>query len=480
MNNFSINLRNGIKPAKKTILGVSLIEGHMRVLAVVKDQVVAHWDCPQLIETSEQLQTALQEAIQETQFQGQKVSFLIDDVRFVHQYLQVPAMKLADLRLYLTNTVDEMKTWDGPAAWRFRTTQEARGKMGVLLDIWPQEFVDDVVNVCQELNLTPVQIAPLSATFVEQVRSLPLEDDDIVLLVTLMWNKIVLLVAKGDGTPLFERFLSPTREGVDTSGRIGREVTRSILFCSQQFGINVSQIWMFGESATVSLHDVQALVGLNLNQCPMDPDPTYWIWVSLSLSVRSPCNFTSHEVRLAPLRKFLIRLTAAAVLGFLIIGVGLTSFLQGRLVGEQGVASALAAQSSELMKEKEEWKNRLAEVAAWQARASHIMEHRPDPLPGWMLGYLSEALPSQLTLNKAAITKEANEWKVELTGMAPGDVVLGSQTLATFEERLRDGPYHVEITGDWRGAWLQEVSGQQQSDVGPRSRHFSMIGRIRG
>ena len=296
---------------------------------------------------------------------------------------------------------------------------------------------------------------------------------------TLMSNKIVLLVAKGDGTPLFERFLEPTCDGVDPSERIGREVTRSILFCAQQFRINVSQVWMFGESSHVSVETVQPFVGLTMMKSPMEPDPSYWIWVSLSLSIQSPCNFTSSEIRLAPLRNVLLKVTAAAILGFLVLGVGLSSFLQGRLVGEQGQSLALAAQSTELVKEKKGWQTRLDELARQQARTHHILEDRLHPVPGLVLGYLGNALPPELTLSKTLIAREANEWKVELTGMAPGDLVIGSQTLAMFEERLREGPYHVEVTSDWRGAWLQEVSGQQQQDA-RRPRQFTMHGRIQG
>ncbi len=480
MQDFTVHLPTFIKPLKKTILGVSLIHGRLRALSVVKDQVVENWECPQFVENSEQLQTALREAVKETKFLGQKVSFLIDDSRFVHQYLQVPAMKIADLRLYLTTAVEEMKTWKGPTVWRFRTTQEARGKMGVLLDIWPQSFLDELVMICQELELTPVQIAPFSATFVEQVRSLPLENDDVVLFVTLMSDKIALLVAKGDGTPLFERFLSPTCEGVDSSERIGREVTRSILFCAQQFGFNITQVWMAGESSSVTVENVQPFVGLPIRENLMSPDPSYWIWVSLSLPVRSPSNFSSYQIRLGSVRKVMMKISVAAVLGFLFFGIGLTSFFQGRLHKEQILTAALASESSELLKEKEVWKKRLEELAALEARAQTIIDRRPHPLPGWMLGYFGNVLPSKLTLRKAKISREDNEWKMELTGLAPNDLVLGSQTLATFEKRLQEGPYQVELIGDWRGAWLQRVSEQRQQEFSSQPREFSMVGRIKG
>ncbi len=477
---FPIHMRNLIKPLKKTILGISLIHGRLRALSVVKDQVVANYEFPEVIDTTEQLHAALQEAIRETQYQGQKVSFLIEDDRFVHQYLQVPSMKPADLRLYLKGVVEELKPWKGTTSWRFRTTQEARGKIGVLVDIWPKDFVDEVIAICRNLDLTPMQLTPLSSIFVEQVRSLPLENGDVVLLVTLMSDKIVLLVAKGDGTPLFERFLSPTRDGVDPSERIGREITRSILFCAQQFGINVSQVWMVGMSSNVSASSVQPFTGMTIMQSPMNPDPSYWIWVSLSLPVQSLSNFTSYEMRLAPLRQMCMKLTAAAVLGFLLLGVGLTSFFQGRLVREQGQALALASESTDLIREKEIWTQRVQELMAQKAKTQHIIEDRPYPLPGWLLGYLGNALPSELTLKEAKITRGANAWKVELTGMAPGDLVGGSQTLTTFEERLKDGPFHVEFIEDWRGAWIQEVSGLAQQEFSSWPRKFSMLGRIQG
>lgn len=389
-------------------------------------------------------------------------------------------MKPADLRLYLKGVVEELKPWKGETSWRYRTTQEARGKLGVLVDIWPKEFVDEVIAVCRTLDLSPMQLTPLSSIFVEQVRSLPLENSDVVLLVTLMSDKIVLLVAKGDGTPLFERFLSPTRDGVDPSERIGREITRSILFCAQQFGINVSQVWMVGMASNVSASSVQPFTGTTILQSPMNPDPSYWIWVSLSLPVQSLSNFTSYEMRLAPLRQMCMKVTAAAVLGFLLLGVGLTSFFQGRLVREQEQAVALASESIDLLKEKEIWSQRVQELTAQETKAQRIIGDRPHPLPGWMLGYLGNVLPSDLTLREAKITRKANEWKLELTGMAPGDLVSGSQTLTTLEERLKDGPYHVEFLEDWRSAWIQEVSGLAQQEFSAWPRKFSMLGRIQG
>ena len=78
------------KPFKKTMLGVSLIHGQFRALAVVKGQTVGNWVCPDPIHSFAHLGEVLAEAIRETNFPGNRVSFLVEDLSCVHQYHLVP------------------------------------------------------------------------------------------------------------------------------------------------------------------------------------------------------------------------------------------------------------------------------------------------------------------------------------------------------------------------------------------------------
>ena len=83
------------KPFKKTMLGVSLIHGQFRALAVVKGQTVGSWVCPYPIESFDHLGSVLAEAVRATRFPGKRVGFLVEDVSCVHQYHLVPPMKTA-------------------------------------------------------------------------------------------------------------------------------------------------------------------------------------------------------------------------------------------------------------------------------------------------------------------------------------------------------------------------------------------------
>ena len=320
---------------KKTVLGVSLIESRFLALAVARGKIQASWESPQPVETVEHFQTALRNAVRETGFGGKNVSILIEDPRFVHQYLRVPVMKPADLRLYLANKADQEKTWEGSTLWRFRSGLQVGGKVGILLDSCPKVLVDDLVQACKMQNLYLIQLAPLSAIFLDQVRSLPIEQDDVILLVTILAGKVMLVVARGDGTPLFDRLLRPALKEVNPAQRIGREITRSILFCEQQFNITISQVWLRGEPGGVSAEDVQPSVEIRIFSSPVVPDASYWLWTAAQMPVHHAGNFISVQGRMAPIRQRMRKVGAGLVAGLILTGVGVNGLLEGMLVREQ-------------------------------------------------------------------------------------------------------------------------------------------------
>ena len=463
---------------KKTLLGISLIHGQFRALALVRDQVQGVWESPTTVKTPEQINVAVQEAIQATRYPGNKVSFLMEDSDLVHRFLQVPSMKRQDLRQYLSNVADQESTVDGPKTIRFRTTRSVRGKLGILLDIWPTGLIDEVVEICNQVNLTPVQMVPLGAIFLEQVRSLPVDPEDVVLLVTIMEGKLVFVVANGDGTPIFERFLSPTRKGINEVERIGHEITRSMLYVTQQFGVSVSQIWIIGGSGQTTAETIQPYVDFPIQSGPLTPDQSYWIWVSMALPQKNPFNFIAKEIQQAPFRKGFMKFTAALVASFLIVGVGTTSLLQGLLVSEQERVTALASQTTTLAGEKQQWETRLAELRNQEQWAKQVHDRRQLPLAGWMLGYLGTILPQEVILEKFTIHHKDPQWEIQLAGNLPGDLVRGSQLLATLEQQLIDGPFHVRFSEDWRQSWLQQTSTNRSGTAKAQRQHFSMIGHI--
>ena len=466
------------KPLKKTMLGVSLIHGQLHALAIVKGQATGSWVCPDPLESFEHLGPVLERAVRETRFPGRQVGFLLEDNQCVHQYHLVPPMKTNDLEVYLARMADQEKKCAGPAVWRYRKSNAGRGRTGFLLDVWPKEHVDRLVEACTEQELTPVQMFPLSAVFVDQIRALSAEPDEVVLLVTRAWDKVVLIVATGDGKPLFDRFLMSIDEvGLDHE-RIGREVSRSMLFATQQLGQRVSQVWVMGEGDQLTAEGLQPHVTVPVFPSPILPDPGYWIWVALTLSPAHPFNFIPKEVRKAPMRRAMKKATAALMVGLACLSVSATGFIEAMVNRGQELTSNMEHSLLDLTRDRDQWYQRHADMAdlGMKVQMGRAL-HRP-PVPGWFAGYVPGILPPSLVLKKLEVRRESDKWLVHITGYGQDSLPKSATQLAAFEQELKDGRFHVVVTKSWRESWIDNLRQGIRPNATVESQKFELIGEI--
>ncbi|MDR4495070.1 MAG: hypothetical protein R3B74_11730, partial [Nitrospirales bacterium] len=131
MNGFKKNL---------TTLSVSLFNGRLKALSIVKNTIREGWEKPEPVFSMEDLKLALEEAIQQTHFPGKNLAILVDDTQFLHRTIQLPPMGTPDLLPILERKARQEKTWEGPAAWKYRVGFHARGKQTIQMEIWPQQF----------------------------------------------------------------------------------------------------------------------------------------------------------------------------------------------------------------------------------------------------------------------------------------------------------------------------------------------------
>lgn len=465
------------KPFKKTMLGVSLIHGQFRALAVVKGQAAGSWVCPEPVESMDHLETVLEQAVRETRFSGREVGFLIEDRQCVHQYHLVPPMNTKDLEVYLARMTEQEKACAGPAVWRYRQSMAGRGRTGFLLDVWPKDYVDRLVEACQRQELVPVQLFPLSAVFVDQVQTLGAEPEDVVLLVTRAWDKVVLVVATGDGKPLFDRFLmSDGAAGLDHE-RIGREVSRSMLFATQSLGQRINQVWVMGEGH-LSPEGLQPYVTVPVFPSPILPDPAYWIWVTLTLPANNPFNFIPKEVRQAPKQRVMKKVSAAVMIGLACLAVSTTGFIEAMVNRGKELTTTLERDAVSLTRERDSWYQRHADLAdlRMKVQTAHALHH--PPVPGWFAGYVSEVLPRGLVLKKLEIRRESTNWVVHIAGYGLETLPESAERLAAFEQELREGRFHVQITQGWRESWLTNLRRGIRPNAIEESQAFELMGTI--
>ena len=466
------------KAFKKTMLGVSLIHGQFRALAVVKGHTVGSWVCPHPIESFDHLGEVLAEAVRETNFKGTRVGFLVEDLACVHQYHLVPPMKTADMEIYLNRMADQEKVCEGPAVWRYRKALAGRGRTGFLLDVWPKDHVDKLVQACQEQNLTPIQMFPLSAAFMDQILTVGAEPDEVVLLVTRAWDKVVLVVATGDGKPLFDRFLMSTDEIKIDHERLGREVTRSMLFATQQLGQRVSQVWLMGEGEPFVAEELQPHVTIPVIPSPILPDPSYWIWVSLTLAANHPFNFIPLEVRKAPMRRVMKKVSAGVMVGLACLSISTTGLIEGLVAQGQEYSASIEPEIQSLVQERDAWQTRYAELADLRMKVDTVKGLYEPPLQGWFMSYLGNIVPEGLILSKVMVEREEGQWVVEIKGYGQDNFNASAEQLTLLEQELTEGPFHVVMTQSWREAWLAKLRQGVRVNDTKEARGFSLIGHI--
>jgi hypothetical protein len=454
----SRKLQSILLKKKQTILSVSLLNGRFKALSIMNNAIHVCWEKPGLVVSTHTLRQALQEAIHHTRFPGTHIAMMVEDPRFVTRTLQLPPMLLTDLLPILERKVQQEKTCEGPAAWRYRIGLESRGKLSIHLEIWPQGFIDDLVQICQDLGLDLRQLAPLSSLSESQLSTLPGKPGEGTLLVTMLEGKIMFIAGRDDGTPLWTRHLFPAQDWVPLGERVGTEVNRTIMFITQQTNVTIPHIWFLGEEERLTVGEIQPHVSTPILPFPLKPDWKYWLWVGATIPVNHAGNFTPTQVLQAPLRKTLTKTLAAMIAVFIILGVGTTSVIEGYLTKNQTVVQTMTAQVTALQQDQEQWKSRLMSLQIKRQWAQAVRETTTPALEGPFLSYLGTVIPTQVILQKASVERTQDGWNLELDGRTSTNLSTTLSVVEQFVKQLAEGPYHVTLREDWRDQLLTQTT----------------------
>lgn len=443
-----------------TLLSVSVINGRFRAMSIINDSIHKSWEKPGILLRSKGFYQAIAEAIDQTEFTGTHISILVEDNRCLTLTFQLPIMPAIDRAPILERKAQQSKTWEGPAVWRHHLGMQARDKDTVHLEVWPQSVINEVTQACENLNLQLQQLAPLSALSESQLSTLSIETGEAAILISILEGKVTFIAAGEHGTPILTRHLAPAQDWVPLGERVGTEVNRTIMFITQQLNVTIPHIWFLGEEEQLTLGEVQAHVSTPILPFPVTPDWKYWLWVGATLPRNLVNNFTPLEIQQAPLKKVLTTTMTAMVLGFLIISIGTTGFLEGYFSQHQQRLEFATAQVTSLRTQQDKWSKRLVTLQTKNQRNRAITESQIPSLEGPLLSYLGNVIPSQMILYKAVITRSHDRWDLSLEGRTSANLPDSLQLLDAFIRQLAHGPYHVTVQKGWRDQLLDQTSAQ--------------------
>ncbi len=462
---------------KSHILGISLLYGRFMAVAIEKGEAHSAWECPYPVGDIESLRQALTESVNATEYNGKYISFVFEDALCEHQLINTPPMKRKDLRRYITRKASQLKTFAGDAVISFSAAKSPKGGAAVLVNILPKSFMQDLMLACRELDLFPIQLTPLSAIMGRQFKRLPIQNDEIVMIVSESSKKLILAVGKSDGSVLMDRYLVYERETAMDIDWLGREIQRSVLFSKQQFGIGAQRALMLGDFSDDIIKRLREQVDIPIEKSGIVVDPFFWVNESLALSARQDSNFITPGLQRLAIRHRMFKVAMVALLFLWLGSIASAGMIEVMIRAEKQSLKALEPHYAGIKEEKAEWDKRYDELNSWKRGIDKVREIRSSPpVAGWFIGYLGDALPADLILKKMVIEKDGTGWNVELTGEALKSATLSAAKLKQFENRLQQGPYKVNVTKSWKEQWVDLLRSGSGSMLG--GQEFSLNGRI--
>src|SRR5205085_523517 len=229
-----------------------------------------------------------------------------------------------------------------------------------------------------------------------QMMQLGLEKDEVALLAAETGGSTTVVMGRGDGQILLARTLPGTlKEGAE---RLMVDLNRTILFINQQYGVATKGLWLFGPIADEQARIVQDQIQLPVKVSPVDYDPLYWATEALKLRPARTPNFISLVLQQAPRRRAFATVVAAGTAVLVLGCLAASGYLALQARQETANIETLRKRSLHLQTQYQELQKRNIELAIKERMVKMVIDERPAPVPVWLLGYLSEAVPSELVV----------------------------------------------------------------------------------
>jgi len=258
-----------------------------------------------------------------------------------------------------------------------------------------------------------------------------------------------LVLVRGDGQILLARSLA--NGWSQDRSRFGLDLSRTVLFVGQQFGVTPVGAWLLGPGGAETADAIRDQIKLPIEAAPGDPDPFIWAQTAAQGTGQSRLNLFSREMQEAPQRRILVRVMAVVTALLVINAIATAVYFTSMIQNEQVEVERLRSLSAQLQGTHKDLQRLHMDVLAKQQLLIDLGERRLPPAPAWFLGYLSEALPMELLVTNLHIRNVGAQWHVTVAGgLQPStnvqqEILLGS-AVNQFSNRLASGPFRFHFT----------------------------------
>src|SRR5437879_3361390 len=141
-----------------TLLCVSWLNGQVKAASVDRGSVKGTWERPGLVADFAGFSGVLAEAVEQTKTDAKQVAMVLAHPRLSHQVVEVPPTKGWTLQRFLQRRVQNLKTFEGEAAWASQPSMPTKNTNALALHIFPKSVADQLTAACEELDLQLVRL----------------------------------------------------------------------------------------------------------------------------------------------------------------------------------------------------------------------------------------------------------------------------------------------------------------------------------
>jgi hypothetical protein len=436
-------------PAHLTTLSVSWLNNQFKGVSVHRGVVEGTWERPGDTDGAGNFENFIREAVQQTGYRGQTVSLILSHPRLVQQLVDVPPVKGAALQKVIQRQAQQQKVFSGEAAWASQMSPAGKGVQRVVLHLFPRLLLNQLIQGCKRNGLHLTAVLPPSAVLHHQLTQLPLEQDEVGFLASETGGSTTLVVGGTDGEILLARTLQGTWN--DEPDRLALDLNRTILFVNQQYpGSNPKGLWLFGSGSEDRGEAVQRQLQLPVRISPVFFESYYWATEALKLKPEHTPNFISPELQKAPQRKVFAKVVAAATVVLVAGSLSASGYFLFAARQEAANIKALTKEAARLEQKKTDLQLLDTELTRKKQIVKLVLGDRPPPVPTWLLGYLAEAVPSDLVVTNLQIKHVDDYYRLHIAGTVqqaekrPNPMPL-TDSVAVLKNRLAGVPFHIKI-----------------------------------
>lgn len=451
------------------LLGVSWLHGSLRIDTFRRGQPVHSWEASAAVNTLEEFESGLDQALAETGYRGTEVFLILANEQFSHQLENVPKFSDKAARSYLRGRVRRIEKEQEPMLWVCQRALPVRKEHAYLVHMLPGSFYYRLNELFIARHRELTRIVPLVVPLQAEISALAADQKSPVLLAAEAGAATAVMAGLPGGEVLFSRTtLASWRDEPD---HVAVEVNRSLLYAKQQFGVIVERVWLLGPPDEGAREHVVNRCGSGKEVLTRSGGPEEWLRLVARMSPGHPVNLVLGYLRTKRRNRWVRTAVMAACWAGLALAGAQAWTARQEWLGREAELSRMASERTQMEAERSRLVQRNAAADRDERFVGSVERDRLPPVPSRFLASLAAIFPEEGRMTNFSVKLgEEGVWAVKIDGEIEADAETTRMITSSLKRQLVNGPFRVRFQESVRPSAVVSMG------FGTATQHFVLEG----